>query len=141
MATHSFRLHGETESYRQARNQLLQAEVDLRRRVEEVAAMRRRRTSCTERHESRIPVCLSQAHPDLSGMNIDRIIAEIEYLERIFAVPDARPLNPNDLAAMNRRHDEGSPIVGGFGCGSGIACAAGRVVSNRARSRTNGREK
>jgi predicted dithiol-disulfide oxidoreductase (DUF899 family) len=41
MATHSFRFPGETESYRHTRNQLLQAEVDLRRRVEEVAALRR----------------------------------------------------------------------------------------------------
>jgi predicted dithiol-disulfide oxidoreductase (DUF899 family) len=41
MATHSFRFPGETESYRRTRNQLLQAEVDLRRRVEEVAALRR----------------------------------------------------------------------------------------------------
>jgi predicted dithiol-disulfide oxidoreductase (DUF899 family) len=41
MATHSFRFPGETESYRRSRNQLLQAEVDLRRRVEEVAALRR----------------------------------------------------------------------------------------------------
>ncbi len=41
MASHSFRFPGETESYRRARNQLLQAEIDLRRRVEEVAALRR----------------------------------------------------------------------------------------------------
>jgi len=41
MATHSFRFPGETESYRRSRNQLLQAEVDLRGRVEEVAALRR----------------------------------------------------------------------------------------------------
>jgi len=41
MATHSFRFPGESESYRRTRNQLLQAEVDLRRRVEEVAALRR----------------------------------------------------------------------------------------------------
>jgi hypothetical protein len=39
-------------------------------------------------------------------MNIDRTIAEIEYLERIFAVPDARPFGPSDLSAANRRHDE-----------------------------------
>jgi hypothetical protein len=39
-------------------------------------------------------------------MNIDRTIAEIEYLERTFAVPDTRPLSPSDLAAANRRHDE-----------------------------------
>jgi predicted dithiol-disulfide oxidoreductase (DUF899 family) len=38
---HSFRFPGESNSYRHARNQLLQAEIDLRRRVEEVAALRR----------------------------------------------------------------------------------------------------
>src|SRR5580658_4915814 len=41
MVSHSFRFPGETDSYRSARNQLLQAEVDLRRRVEGVAALRR----------------------------------------------------------------------------------------------------
>lgn len=39
-------------------------------------------------------------------MEIDQIIEEIESLERIFAVPDLRPLGPSDLAAANRRHDE-----------------------------------
>jgi len=39
-------------------------------------------------------------------MNFDRTIAEIERLERIFALPDARPLSPSDLLAANRRHDE-----------------------------------
>jgi len=39
---HSFRFPGESDSYRQARNQLLQAEVELRRHVEEIAALRRR---------------------------------------------------------------------------------------------------
>jgi len=45
-------------------------------------------------------------------MDVEQIISEIERLERIFAVPDTRPLNPNDLSAANRRHDEmlaGSP--------------------------------
>ena len=41
MATHSFRFPNETEAYRRSRNQLLQAEVDLRRHVEEVALLRR----------------------------------------------------------------------------------------------------
>ena len=41
MAFHSFRFPGEDDSYRRARNELLQAEIDLRRRVEEVAALRR----------------------------------------------------------------------------------------------------
>jgi hypothetical protein len=39
-------------------------------------------------------------------VDTERTIAEIEYLERIFAVPDRRPLSPSDLAAANRRHDE-----------------------------------
>ncbi len=39
-------------------------------------------------------------------MDIDQIIAEIEWLERTYAVPDTRPLSPTDLSAANRRHDE-----------------------------------
>jgi hypothetical protein len=39
-------------------------------------------------------------------MDAEQTIAEIECLERIFAVPDKRPLSTNDLAAANRRHDE-----------------------------------
>lgn len=39
-------------------------------------------------------------------MDAEQTIAEIERLERIFAVPDARPLSPCDLLAANRRHDE-----------------------------------
>ncbi len=38
---HSFHFPNETNSYRQARNELLQAEIDLRRQVEKVATMRR----------------------------------------------------------------------------------------------------
>jgi hypothetical protein len=39
-------------------------------------------------------------------MDAEQTIAEIEYLERTFAVPDTRPLSPSDLSAANRRHDE-----------------------------------
>lgn len=39
-------------------------------------------------------------------MDTEQTIAEIELLERIFEVPDRRPLTANDLAAANRRHDE-----------------------------------
>jgi hypothetical protein len=39
-------------------------------------------------------------------MDTEQTIADIERLERIFAVPDARPLSASDLAAANRRHDE-----------------------------------
>jgi len=39
-------------------------------------------------------------------MDAEQTITEIESLERIFAVPDTRPLSPSDLSAANRRHDE-----------------------------------
>lgn len=39
-------------------------------------------------------------------MDAERRIAEIEWLEHIFAVPDTRPLSQSDLAAANRRHDD-----------------------------------
>jgi len=39
-------------------------------------------------------------------MDVEQTIAEIEWLERIIAVPDNRPLSPTDLSAANRRHDE-----------------------------------
>ena len=38
-------------------------------------------------------------------MDVERIIAESEWLERVFAVPDTRPLSASDIAAANRRHD------------------------------------
>ena len=39
-------------------------------------------------------------------MDAERTISEIEWLERIFAIRDPRPLSSNDLLAANRRHDE-----------------------------------
>ncbi|HKN70893.1 MAG TPA: hypothetical protein VJX30_07685 [Terriglobales bacterium] len=39
-------------------------------------------------------------------MDAEQTIAEIERLERIFAVPDTRPLSASDLSAVNRTHDE-----------------------------------
>ncbi len=39
-------------------------------------------------------------------MDAEQTIAEIECLERIFAVPDTGPLSGSDLSAANRRHDE-----------------------------------
>jgi predicted dithiol-disulfide oxidoreductase (DUF899 family) len=42
MRTHAIRFPGETARYRTARNRLLEAERDLRRQVEKVAAMRRK---------------------------------------------------------------------------------------------------
>lgn len=42
----------------------------------------------------------------LTQMDVEQIISEIEFLERILAAPDTRPLSPSDLSAANRRHDE-----------------------------------
>ena len=39
-------------------------------------------------------------------MDAEQTIAEIEWLERIIAVPDTRPLSASDLSAANRSHDE-----------------------------------
>lgn len=42
----------------------------------------------------------------MESVDAERTIADIEKLERIYALPDARPLTPNDLEAANRRHDQ-----------------------------------
>lgn len=39
-------------------------------------------------------------------MDAERRIAEIEWLERLLAAPDKRPLSASDVAAANRRHDD-----------------------------------
>jgi hypothetical protein len=39
-------------------------------------------------------------------MDAEQTTAEIEWLERTYAVSDTRPLSPSDLSAANRRHDE-----------------------------------
>ncbi len=39
-------------------------------------------------------------------MDVEKIIAEIELLERIYALPDKRPLSLADRYAANQKHDE-----------------------------------
>ena len=39
-------------------------------------------------------------------MDVERKIADIELLERTFALPDRRPLTDSDLEAANRKHDQ-----------------------------------
>ena len=39
-------------------------------------------------------------------METEQTITDIEWLERIFAAPDSRPLSATDVSAANRRHDE-----------------------------------
>jgi len=39
-------------------------------------------------------------------MDVEKTIAEIEWLERIFALPDARRLRVADREAANRKHDQ-----------------------------------
>jgi len=44
--------------------------------------------------------------PILWGMDIERIIEDIEQLEEMFEAPDIRPFKASDISAANRRHDE-----------------------------------
>ncbi len=39
-------------------------------------------------------------------MDPEKTIAEIEWLERVFALPDRRGFSAADREAANRRHDE-----------------------------------
>ena len=43
---------------------------------------------------------------DSNSMDVEKTIAEVEWLERIVALPDARPLGSADREAANRQHDE-----------------------------------
>lgn len=40
------------------------------------------------------------------ALDAEQTIAEIETLERTFALADTRPPTPSDVLAANRRHDE-----------------------------------
>ncbi len=39
-------------------------------------------------------------------VDIEKIISEIQWLERLHALPDTRPLQLADREAANRKHDE-----------------------------------
>lgn len=39
-------------------------------------------------------------------MDVERIIDDIEQLQKMFEAPDIGPLSASDLSAANRRHDE-----------------------------------
>jgi hypothetical protein len=39
-------------------------------------------------------------------MDLDKIIMEIEWLERMLTLPDKRPLSVADREAANQKHDE-----------------------------------
>ena len=39
-------------------------------------------------------------------MNLEKAIAEIEWLERLYLLLDTRPLQLSDRCAANLRHDE-----------------------------------
>jgi hypothetical protein len=39
-------------------------------------------------------------------MNVEKTIAEVEWLEGIYSLPDTRPLTLADRHAANQRHDE-----------------------------------
>ena len=59
---HSFRFPGESSSYRDLRDKLLEAEVDLRKKVEEVSALRRQLPAGGEVPQDYV---FSQGSPDL----------------------------------------------------------------------------
>jgi hypothetical protein len=40
------------------------------------------------------------------SMDIEKTISEIEWLERIFTLPDTRQLGLTDREAANQKHDE-----------------------------------
>ena len=42
----------------------------------------------------------------LSGMDVERVIDEIQQLEEMFEAPDIRPFNASHISAANRKHDE-----------------------------------
>jgi len=58
-------------------------------------------------------------------VDAEQTIAEIERLERIFAVRDTRPLSLSDISAANQRHDEMLAHSPWFRCGSITECVAG----------------
>src|ERR1700733_1380359 len=62
-------------------------------------------------------------------MDAEQRIAEIECLERIFAVPDTRPLSPSDLSAANRHNvsSTNEKFKGGTGKKSDPARQANRA--------------
>jgi hypothetical protein len=39
-------------------------------------------------------------------VDVEKTITDIESLERLFALPDTRPLGPADREALNRQHDQ-----------------------------------
>lgn len=57
-------------------------------------------------------------------MDVERIIDDIEQLQKMFEAPDIRPLSASDLSAANRRHDEKLAYSPWFR----LSCGTGYVV-------------
>jgi hypothetical protein len=68
--------------------------------------------------------CNAQLAYTDARMDIDRITAEIEWLERIFAAPDARPLSASDSRLGIGDTMSCSRTIPGFACGSSMASVA-----------------
>ena len=49
---------------------------------------------------------LAAASNIVHAVDAEKIIFDIEWLERIAALPDPRPLQASDRFAANQRHDE-----------------------------------
>lgn len=48
----------------------------------------------------------SGLHPSECCMNLEQIIAQIEWLERLYSLPDTRAPQLVDRETANQRHDE-----------------------------------
>jgi len=59
------------------------------------------------RHADAAPFDDCHAHVGYwDGMDVERIIDDIQQLQEMFEAPDTRPLSPGDVSAANRRHDD-----------------------------------
>jgi hypothetical protein len=56
-----------------------------------------------------MPLPFDECHAHVgywNGMDVERIIDDIQQLQEMFEAPDIRPLSASDISAANRRHDE-----------------------------------
>ena len=82
---HSVRFPGESRRYRRARNELLRAEIELRRHIEKVAALRRRLPLGSELEQDYV---FEEGAPDLTDRNTVRQVKMSELFR-----PHARPMD------------------------------------------------
>ena len=70
-------------------------------------------------------------------MDTEQTIAEIEWLERIFAMPDTRPMSEAISRLRIEDTTKCSLAARGFGCGSGIRRNGGLDLHTRPKHRSS----